>query len=89
MNNLGIKDGAETKRLRYAKIAQTIQASLFQSKELGYLPLKKTIVGFKIEMGLSYEKIKEMLEDLQEIGQIELDWEKDQIRKPGVSECVC
>jgi hypothetical protein len=77
-------DGAEARKERYTKIAQTIQALLYQNRELGYVSLKKTVITFKVEMGLTYEKIMEYMQDLSEIGQFEIDTEKDQIRKPRV-----
>jgi hypothetical protein len=77
-------DGAETRKERYAKMAQTIQALLYQNKELGYIPLKKTVVKFKVEMGLTSEKVREYMEDLRDMGQFEIDTEKDQIRKTVV-----
>lgn len=77
-------DGAEARKERYTKIAQTIQALLYQNRELGYVSLKKTVITFKVEMGLTYEKIMEYMQDLSDIGQFEIDAEKDQIRKPRV-----
>jgi hypothetical protein len=78
------KDGAEARKERYAKIAQVIQAMLFKATEqdLDYIPLKKTVVGFKVDMGLTAEKILEYMQDLEELGQFEMDHEKDQIRHP-------
>jgi hypothetical protein len=77
------KDGAETKRLRYEKIGQTIQALLYQAKQQGLqqIPLNKTVTILKVSMGLSREKLLEMLQDLEVVGQFELDLQADQIRK--------
>ena len=80
------KDGAETRKERYVIIAQTIQQLLFKAKEQGlnHIPLRKSIVGFKVEMGLTTEKIMEYMKDLEELGQFEIDYEKDQIRRSVV-----
>jgi hypothetical protein len=80
------RDGAETRKERYAKIAQTIQSLLYKAKEQGldYIPLRKTIVSFKVEMGLTSEKIIEYMRDLEELGQFEMDFERDQIRNATV-----
>jgi hypothetical protein len=77
------RDGAEARRERYATIAQTIQQLLFKAKEQGldYIPFRKTVVGFKVQMGLTAEKIMEYMKDLEELGQFEIDYEKDQIRR--------
>jgi hypothetical protein len=76
------KDGAEARRERYARIARTIQQLLFKAKEHGldYIPLHKTILGFKVELGLTAEKIIEYMEDLEGLGQFVIDYEKGQIR---------
>lgn len=80
------RDGAETRKERYAKIAQAIQQLLFKAKEQGldYIPLRRTVVGFKVEMGLTEEKITEYMKDLEALGQFIIDYEKDQIRRPDV-----
>lgn len=80
------RDGAETRKERYAKIAQTIQGLLYKAKEQGlnYIPLKKTVVSFKVETGLTSEKIIEYMRDLEELGQFEMDFERDQIRNATV-----
>ena len=78
------KDGAEARKERIAKIATNIQASLFQSKELGYIPLKKTVATLELDTGLTREKIMEYLALLVEVDQFEIDLEKDQIRKISV-----
>jgi len=75
------KDGAEARKERIAVIAQAIQASLFQNKEAGFIPLKKTVAKLMLETGLTKEKIMEYLSLLQETDQFELDAEKDQIRR--------
>jgi hypothetical protein len=77
------KDGAEARKERIAKIATEVQKQLYQNKELGYIPLKKTIVIQSLDTGLTKRKVKEYLEDLAEAGQFEIDEEKDQIRKPS------
>ena len=80
------RDGAEARKERYAQIAKTIQKQLFIAKEQGldYIPLKKNIVGFKVETGLTLEKILEYMTDLEELGQFEMDKERDQIRRADV-----
>lgn len=80
-------DGAEARKKRYSDIAKTIQAALFKAKEQGldYIPLKKTIVGFKVETGLTVEKIEEYMNDLAELGQFDIDRERNQIKRLGVS----
>jgi len=78
------KDGAETKKERISKIAQYVQASIYQNKDAGFIPLKKTVALLEIETGLTKEKIIDYLALLQEAGQIELDPEKNQIRKSSV-----
>jgi hypothetical protein len=76
-------DGAEARKERIAKIAAKIQALLYQSKVAGFIPLKKTVAMLELETGLTRYKILEYLSLLQEAGQIEIDPEKDQIRKPS------
>jgi hypothetical protein len=78
------KDGAEARKERIAKIAANIQAALYQNKDLGYIPLKKTVAKQELETGLTREKIMEYLALLVEADQFEIDPEKDQIRKPRV-----
>ena len=78
------KDGAEARKERISKIAANIQAALYQNKEIGYLSLKKTVAKQELETGLTREKIMEYLSLLVEADQIEIDFEKDQIRKPSV-----
>jgi hypothetical protein len=77
-------DGAEQRRERYAIIAQAIQAALHQSQD-GFIPLKKTITLFKVQMGLTSEKVREYMNDLESLGQFEMDDANDQIRKPKVA----
>lgn len=80
------KDGAETKKERIVKIAQTLQAMLFQAKEKGmdYIPLENTKALVEFDTGLTPEKIASYFAVIQKIGQIEIDTEKDQIKKPRV-----
>jgi hypothetical protein len=78
------RDGAEARKERITQIARNIQASLFQNKEVGFIPLKKTVSILMLETGLTKEKIMEYLRLLEETGQIEIDEEKDQIRRPDV-----
>lgn len=78
------KDGAEARKERIGKIATFIQAALYQNKDIGYIALKKNVALLELDTGLTKEKIMGILELLQEAGQINLDLEKDQIRKPQV-----
>ena len=78
------RDGAGARKERIAQIARSIQASLFQNKDTGFIPLKKTVAMLMYETGLTKEKITEYLQLLQETDQVELDAEKDQIRRPAV-----
>ena len=78
------RDGAEARKERINIIAQSIQAVLFQNKEAGFIPLKKTVAKLMYETGLTREKITEYLQLLQETDQFEMDIEKDQIRKIDV-----
>jgi len=68
------KDGAETRKERYTKIAQAIQGLLYKAREQGldYIPLRKTIVGFKVETWLTSEKLMEYMTDLEEL--VSLRW---------------
>ena len=75
------KDGAESRKERIAKIAANVQAALYQNKEMGYISLRKTVAKQELETGLTQEKIMEYLALLVEADQIEIDTEKDQIRK--------
>ncbi len=75
------KDGAEARKERIAKIAANIQAALYQNNDLGYIFLRKTVAKQELETGLTREKIMEYLSLLVEADQIEIDSEKDQIRK--------
>ena len=78
------KDGAESRKERIAKIATMIQAALYQNKDTGYIPLKKTVAKLELETGLTREKIMEYLELLQEADQFQIDVEKGQIRKISI-----
>ena len=75
------KDGAEARKERIASIARLIHASLFQNKETGFIPLKKSMALLMLETGLTKEKILEYLDLLQDTGQIHVDIKQDQIRK--------
>ncbi len=77
------KDGAETRRERIAKIASSTQSDLYQNRDLGYISLKKTVAKHELETGLTREKIMEYLNLLVETDRIEIDTEKDQIRRPS------
>ena len=80
------RDGAEARKERYSKIAQTIHSLLFEAKEQGvyYIPYKITVIRLKVEMGLTLEKILEYMTDLEALSHFEIDEERDQIRKRSV-----
>jgi len=75
------KDGAEARKERIAKIASNTQAALYLNKNVGYISLKKTVAKHELETGLTHERIMEYLELLVDADQIEIDFEKDQIRR--------
>jgi hypothetical protein len=75
------RDGAENRKERITAIARSIHASLFQSKEAGFIPLKKTVALQMLEHGLTKEKVMEYMFLLQEAEQLEIDIDGDQIRK--------
>jgi hypothetical protein len=75
------RDGAEARKERISAMARFIQASLYQAKEVGFVPLKKTVAKLMLETGLTREKVMEYLSLLQEAGQFEVNAEKDEIRK--------
>ena len=77
------KDGAEARKERIAKIAANTQSALYLNKDVGYISLKKTVAKQELETGLTRERIMEYLALLVEADQIEMDFEKDQIRKPS------
>jgi hypothetical protein len=74
-------DGCEVRKERISKIAAYVQAQLYQNKDPGYIPFKKTVIIQSLSSGLTKERVKEYLEDLASTGQFEIDEEKDQIRK--------
>jgi hypothetical protein len=78
------RDGAEARKERIAAIARSIQAALFQNKEGGNIPLKRTTALLMLETGLTKEKVMEYLSLLQEAGQFEIDAERDQIGRVAV-----
>lgn len=75
------RDGAETRKERIEKIARSIQAALYVSKDAGYIPLEKTVAKLSIETGLTARKIIEYLGLLESANQFILDNEKDQIKR--------
>lgn len=80
------KDGAETKKERLTRIAQLIQSLLYKAKEQGidFISLEKASAIIEFEVGLSPQKVQEYLLLIKRIGQIEIDSEKDHIRKSSV-----
>ena len=79
------KDGAEARRERIKQIAQSMQAAFHEKKEKGGTPelqLSKFISSLMFNTGLTREKVILYLEIIQDMGQCELDFENDKIRKP-------
>ena len=79
------RDGAETRRERIKEIAKMLQAGFHEKMEKGEKPefqLSKFITLVEFDYGLSREKVIEYLEIIQGIGQIEIDYENDKLRKP-------
>ena len=82
------RDGAETRRERITQIAKSVQSSLYQNKEQGWIPLAKTISKLMFETGLTWEKVREYLEIIQNAGQFEIDPESDRISRLQ-QRCFC
>jgi hypothetical protein len=72
------RDGAEARKERLQRIAKAIQAALHKEGEVS---LSKTVAVLQYDMGLTREKIREYLEVLKEVGQFDLDFEGDKIKK--------
>jgi hypothetical protein len=72
------RDGAAIRQERMAEIAREIHSKLNQNTELS---LSKTIAMFQYRFGLTRDKILEYLGILQDLGQFEVDSEKDRIQK--------
>ncbi|MCJ7768728.1 hypothetical protein MUP79_10105 [Candidatus Bathyarchaeota archaeon] len=75
------RDGAETRKERLEQIAKFVQASLFQSKESGEIPLSKTVAKLMLLTGLTEPKVIEYLGLLQKADQFEMDAENDKIKR--------
>ena len=73
------KDGAETRKERIQRIAQSVQAALFKNN-CG-ISLKQTVASLSIETGLTKEKVIEYLELLANVGQFTIDVEGDKISR--------
>jgi hypothetical protein len=78
-------DGAETRKERIAQIARTVQARLYESKETGYISLKKTVAQIMIDTGLTKNKVMEYLQLQNDAGQFELNEAEDKITRPLTS----
>lgn len=78
------RDGAEVRKERIAEIARFVQASLFEAKEVGWIPLSKTVTKIMIRMGLTRNKVMEILGLLADDGQFELDEKNDRINRVTV-----
>ena len=82
------RDGAEVRRQRIADMAKTVQAALTKNK--APIPLLRTIAILSVKLGLSKERVREYLEDLEATGEqnFEIDNDKDEIRRVTADECV-
>ena len=72
------RDGAAIRQERMAEIAKEIHSRLNQNAELS---LSRIIAMFQYRFGLTKDKILEYLSILQDLGQFEVDLEKDRIQK--------
>ena len=77
-------DGAAARKERIRQIAQYVQAQLYQNKDTGEIRFSRTIAALAFDTGLTKPKIVEILELLQENGQIEIDRQSDTIKKARV-----
>jgi hypothetical protein len=77
-------DGAETRKERIAQITRMIQARLYENKDAGFIPLKKTVAQIMIETGLTKNKVMEYLQLQNEAGQFEIKEAEDKISRPPV-----
>ena len=75
------RDGAETRKERLQQIAKFVQASLFQNKESGEIPLSKTVAKLMLATGLTEPKVLEYLGLLQKADEFELDAQNDKIKR--------
>lgn len=79
------KDGAEARKERLQKIAQAIQAALHQEKDL---PLSRTMATLEYDFGLTKDRVREYLEVLENLGQLEIDETCDRIKRVRQNEQV-
>ncbi len=74
-------DGAETRKLRIAEVARIVMSLLFQSKEVGWIPLKSTLAKIMVETGLTKMKVLEYLQLKSDEGVFDLDETEGRIKK--------
>lgn len=74
-------DGASRRKERIAEIARTVQAALFESKDVGWVSLQKVVASISIATGLVPGRILEYLQLLNDAGQFELDISDAKIRR--------
>jgi hypothetical protein len=72
-------DGAEARKERIQRIAKYVQGGLFKNN--GQIPLKRTIAEIAITEGITRDRAIEYLGLLKEVGQFDIDVEKDIIKK--------
>lgn len=72
------RDGAAIRQERMTEIAREVHSRLNQNVEIS---LSRTIAMFQYRFGLTRDKILEYLSILQDLGQFEIDLEKDRIQK--------
>jgi hypothetical protein len=77
-------DGAEARKERIAQITRMIQANLNESKDAGYIRLKRTIAQIMIDMGLTKIKVMEYLQLLNDAGKFEINEAEDKITRLAV-----
>jgi hypothetical protein len=77
-------DGAEARKERIAQITRMIQANLNESKDVGYIRLKRTIAQIMIDIGLTKIKVMEYLQLLNDAGKFEINEAEDKITRLAV-----
>ena len=73
-------DGAETRKARIAEVARIVMSLLFQNKEAGWIPLKRTVAKIEVETGLTRPKVMEYLQLKNDEGVFELNEAEDRIK---------
>ena len=72
------RDGAEARKERIQRIAQSIHADLHKD---GEITLSKKTAILQYDLGLTKEKIREYLQILADMDQFTIDESSDRIRK--------